>query len=284
LSRSRLRTRKVTNAVMLGLCGLSAALAVIALLAILSYTVGKGLPAIGLKFLTSLPQPVGDPGGGIGNAIVGTTVLVALACGIGIPAGLLAGIYVAEFAHPRVAVVVRFVADVLFGVPSIVTGVFVYGLVVVAMGGYSALAGGIALALIMVPIISRTAEESLKLVPNTLREAGLALGVPLWRIILSVVIPSALPGVLTGIMLGLARVAGETAPLIFTAFGSRLNYKGVDEPIAALPLQIYRYAISPYADWQRQAWGAALILIVMVLLASVAVRLLTRKRSSNLGR
>ncbi|MBI2958360.1 MAG: phosphate ABC transporter permease PstA [Chloroflexi bacterium] len=270
--------RKATNAMMLSLCGLSALLAVAALVAILGYTISKGLPAISFQFLTSLPQPVGETGGGVGNAIVGTLLLVGLACVFGIPLGLLAGIYVAEFARPKVAFAVRFTADVLFGVPSIVTGLFVYGLVVIKMQGYSALSGGIALALIMAPIIARTAEESMKLVPTTLREAGLALGIPRWRTILSIVLPGALPGVVTGIMLGTARVAGETAPLIFTAFGSRLGYQGLDEPVAALPLQIYRYAISPYRDWQQQAWAAAVLLVMGGLVVSVVVRVLTRRR------
>lgn len=273
--------RKIGNAVMLGLCVLSAAIAVAALIAILGYTLAKGLPALSFQFLTSLPQPVGETGGGIGNALIGTSVLVVLACVIGIPMGLLAGIYVAEFAGPRLAMVVRFTADVVFGVPSIIIGMFIYGLVVLKMGHYSAFAGGIALALIMMPIVARTAEESLKLVPRTLREAGLALGVPLWRTILKIVLPGALPGVVTGVMLGIARVAGETAPLMFTAFGSQLGYHGLDQPTSSLPLVIYRYAISPYKDWQEQAWGAAVVLVGLVLVLSIAIRFLTRRRSGR---
>ncbi|MBI2853567.1 MAG: phosphate ABC transporter permease PstA [Chloroflexi bacterium] len=271
-------TRKATNWIMLGLCGLCAITATVALIAILSYTIAKGAPAINLQFLTSLPQPVGETGGGISNAILGTLLLVGLACVIGIPVGLLAGIYLSEFGGHRFGSVVRFTADVLFGVPSIVIGMFVYALVVIRMGSFSALSGGIALAFIMMPIIARTAEESLRLVPTTIREAGLALGIPLWRTILSIVLPGALTGVVTGIMLGMARVAGETAPLLFTAFGNRLGFQGLDNPVAALPLQIYRYAISPYSDWQSQAWGAALVLIALVLITSVVVRILTRKR------
>jgi phosphate transport system permease protein len=277
----RLRYRRTVNTIMLALCGLGALIAVAALVAILGYAVVKGLPALSLHFLTSLPQPVGEAGGGIGNAVVGTLLLVGLACVIGVPLGLLAGIYLAEFARPGVAVAVRFVADVLFGIPSIVTGIFVYILVVLKMGSFSALSGGIALAFIMMPIIARTAEESMRLVPSTVREAGLALGVPLWRTIVSIILPGALPGVVTGIMLGVARVAGETAPLIATAFGSRLSYKGLDQPVAALPLQIYQYAISPYKDWQQQAWGAALVLVLFVLVTSVIVRVITRRRSGT---
>ena len=275
---SRNSVRKATNWTMLSLCVLSAVVAMAALIAILSYTVAKGFPALSMQFLTSLPVPVGESGGGVSNAIVGTFLLVGLACVIGIPVGLLAGIYLSEFGGRRAGTVVRFAADVLFGIPSIVTGMFVYALVVIKMGGFSALAGGIALAFIMMPIIARTAEESLRLVPSTLREAGLALGIPQWRMILSIVIPGALSGVVTGVMLGLARVAGETAPLLFTAFGNRLGYQGVDQPVAALPLQTYRYAISPYNDWHVQAWGAAIILLFIVLVTSIVVRVLTRKR------
>ncbi|MBI2858058.1 MAG: phosphate ABC transporter permease PstA [Chloroflexi bacterium] len=271
--------RKAKNWVMLWLCGLCALIATAALIAILSYTIARGFPAINLQFFTALPKPVGEIGGGMSNAILGTILLVGLACVIGVPLGLLAGIYLSEFGGHRFGSVIRFTADVLFGVPSIVMGMFVYGLVVIRMGSFSALAGGIALAFIIMPIIARTAEESLRLVPTTVREAGLALGIPQWRTILSIVLPGALAGVVTGIMLGIARVAGETAPLLFTAFGNRLGFQGLDNPVAALPLQIYRYAISPYPDWQAQAWGAALVLIAMVLITSVVVRILTRKRN-----
>lgn len=277
-----LRRRKAVNGVMIGLCAFSVGLALAALIGVLAYTLAKGLPAISLHFLTSLPAAPGQAGGGVSDAVIGTLVLVGLACVIGIPLGLLAGIYVAEFARPWLASGVRFTADVLFGVPSIVTGMFIYTLVVARMGHFSALSGGIALAFIMMPIIARTAEESLKLVPSTLREAGLALGVPLWRTILSVILPAALPGIVTGMMLGIARVAGETAPLLFTALGSNIGFRGLGQPIAALPLTIYRYAVSPYRDWQSQAWGAALLLIALVLLVSGVVRLLTSRRTGRL--
>lgn len=278
---TRYRFRKAVSKAMLIFCGLSAAATVVALLVILGYIAFKGFPALNLEFLTSLPKPVGETGGGVGNAILGTLILVALACGLGIPIGLVAGIFLAEFAGRRLGEVVRFTADVLFGVPSIITGIFVYTLLVVRMGGFSALSGGVALGLIMIPIVTRTTEEALRLVPSSLREAGLALGIPQWRVILSIVLPGALPGVITGIMLGIARVAGETAPLLFTAFGNRLSYQGLDEPIAALPLQIYRYAISPYADWQTQAWGAAFILVVLVLFTSVVVRIMTGRHTQR---
>lgn len=270
--------RKAVNKVMLSFCGLSAAAAVIVLVLILGYIAFKGSSALNIQFLTSLPEPVGEVGGGVANAIIGTFILVGLACVLGIPIGLMTGIYLSEFAGQRLGGVVRFTADVLFGVPTIVTGIFVYTLLVLSMGSFSALAGGLALGFIMMPIIARTAEESLRLVPSSLREAGLALGIPRWRVITSIVVPGALAGVVTGIMLSIARVAGETAPLLFTAFGSRLHYQGIDEPIAALTLQIYRYAISPYADWQTQAWGAALLLVMMVLFTSIVARILAGRR------
>jgi len=273
------RLRQAINRVMLGLCYFSAAAAIVALAVILGYIAFKGFSAINFEFLVSLPQPVGETGGGVANAIVGTTILVALAGALGIPVGLMAGIFLAEFAGRRLGGMVRFTADVLFGVPSIVTGIFVYTMLVVRMGGFSALSGGLALGLMMIPIIARTAEEALRLVPASLREAGLALGVRQWRVIMSIVLPGALPGVVTGVVLGIARVAGETAPLLFTAFGNRLWYQGLDQPIAALPLQIYRYAISPYTDWQTQAWGAAFLLVVMVLLTSIVARIMTGRRS-----
>lgn len=276
------RLRRAINALMLGLCALSAAIAVAILVAILGYTLFKGISALSLGFLTALPKPVGEAGGGVANAIMGTIILVGLACGVGVPLGLLAGIFLAEFGGGRVGGLVRFTADVLFGVPSIVIGIFVYTLLVVTTGGFSALSGGVALGIIMAPVVARTAEEALRLVPGSLREAGLALGIPLWRVVLRVVLPSALPGVVTGIVLGIARVAGETAPLLFTAFGSSLGYQGLDKPIAALPLQVYRYGISPYPDWQAQAWGAAFLLVMMVLLTSIVARVMTRRGKGRL--
>jgi phosphate transport system permease protein len=210
------------------------------------------------------------------NEIVGTLVLVGLGSLIALPVGLLAGVFLAEFSGPRVAAAVRFAADILAGVPSIIIGVFVYAILVKPMHHYSALSAGMALAIIMIPIVARTTEEAMRLVPLSMREAALALGITRWRAVVSVVIPGALTGIATGAMLGVARIAGETAPLLFTALGSAFGYNGLDRPIGALPMQIYRYATSPYKDWQQQAWAGAFLLVMLVLLISIGVRWLTR--------
>ncbi len=264
--------RRAFSGLMVALCGLSAVLASLVLLVILGYVIAKAAPALTPDFFTKLPAPVGEPGGGMANAIVGTFILVGLACLIGLPVGIGAGVFLSEYAGPRVGDAVRFTADVLTGVPSIVTGVFVYGLVVLRMGTFSALAGGIALAIIMLPIVARTSEEALRLLPVSIREAALALGIPRWRTVVSVVIPGALRGLTTGALLAVARASGETAPLLFTAFGNRFWQNGINSPIAALPLQIYRYGISPYSDWQAQAWAASFVLVMLVLLLSVVTR------------
>lgn len=236
----------------------------------------KGLGGFSWAFFTQLPKPVGEVGGGMANAFVGSAVLVGLGCAFGIPIGVLGGVYLAEFGQNRFGKVVRFATDVMAGVPSITVGIFVYTLVVLTMHRFSALAGGIALAVLMLPTIMRTTEELLRLVPDALREAGLALGVPKWRVILGVVLRTGAPGIATGIMLAVARAAGETAPLLFTAFGSRFLSLKLDQPMGSLPVQIYTYAVSPYEDWHQQAWAAALALVLMVLLLNVLARVLTR--------
>lgn len=247
------------------------------LLLILSYIAFKGLGALNVRFLIDSPRPVGE-GGGIGNAILGSLVLLLLSSAIGLPLGIAVGVYLSEIGKGRLASVVRFIADTLTGIPSIVTGVFVYTIVVLPMRHFSALAGGIALALIMVPIVARTTEEMLKLVPQSLREGALALGAPQWRVTIGVVLPAAASGIATGAMLAVARVSGETAPLLFTAFGSRFFNYYLDQPIASLTMQIYNYAISPYDEWHAQAWAATLVLMTLILGINIVVRFLTRRR------
>ena len=270
--------RKWLNRVMLGLGGLAAGLAIILVCLILGYILVKGAAYLNLDFLTQGAAAPGAPGGGMRNEIIGTLILVALGSAMAIPIGLLAGIYLSEFSGPRTVAAVRFSADILAGVPSIVVGIFVYAILVRPMHSFSALSAGVALSIIMIPIVARTTEESMRLVPISMREAALALGITRWRAVVSVVIPGALTGVTTGAMLGVARIAGETAPLLFTALGSTFGYNGLSKPIGALPLQIYRYATSPYQDWQQQAWAGAFLLIVLVLFISIAIRWLTRSR------
>ncbi len=247
------------------------------LLIILVYIARQGIGAINLSFLVNDPRPVGE-GGGIRNAIVGTLVLLAISSAIGLPFGIAVGIYLSEFGSGRFGSLVRFLVDTLTGIPSIVTGVFVYTIVVVPLKHFSALAGGIALALIMIPIVARTTEEMLKLVPHSLREGALALGAPQWRVTLGVVVPAAASGIATGAMLAIARISGETAPLLFTAFGSRFFSYYLDQPIASLTVQIYNYAISPYDEWHAQAWAATLVLMTLILSINIAVRFLTRRK------
>lgn len=259
-------------------CVLATVVALIPLASVLYYVVVRGASGIDLEFFTELPKPVGETGGGMGNAVVGTLKLVALAGLFGIPPGILAGIYLAEFGHSRLAGLVRFSADVMSGVPSITVGLFVYALVVVTTKQFSALAGGIALAILMLPMVTRTTEELLKLVPESLREAALGLGVPKWRATLRVMLRTALPGIAVGVMLSVARVAGETAPLLFTAFNNRFWSSGINEPTASLSVNIYTNAVSPYEDWHRQAWAAALVLLLLVLLLNISARFLVRNR------
>jgi len=242
----------------------------------------NGASSVNWDFFTKLPTPVGTPGGGMVNAIVGSLELLAFASIIGIPIGVLGGVYLGEYGSARVNSVLRFIADVLNGVPSITWGVVVYGLVVLRFKGFSAYAGGLALGLIMIPLITRTTEEVVLLVPNGYREAALALGVSRWKTIVHIVIKTASRGIITGILLALARVGGETAPLLFTAFGNRFWNHSLSQPIAALPLQIFTYAISPYDDWHRQAWAGALVLVTGIFCVNVLVRILTRGRTASI--
>ena len=271
------RLRRVTSGVMTGLTALCTLLAVGALLIILSYIAWEGIGSINFHFLVETPKPVGE-GGGIGNAILGSLWLLLLSSVFGLPIGIAVGVYLSEVGKGRMGGVVRFIVDTLTGIPSIVTGVFVYAILVLPMKHFSALSGGVALALIMVPIVGRTTEEMLKLVPHSMREGALALGAPQWRVTLGVVLPAAAPGIATGAMLAIARISGETAPLLFTAFGSRFFPTSLNEPIASLTVQIYNYAISPYDEWHAQAWAATLVLMTLVLGINIIVRFLTRKR------
>jgi len=269
------KTKSALAAVIAFVC----ALLVIAPLAlVLFHLLREGAGAVNWSFFTELPKPVGVAGGGMANAIVGSFQLLGLAALAGVPAGVLGGVYLAEYGTVRSNWLLRFVADVLNGVPSIIWGVVVYGLVVLRFKSFSACAGGLALGFIMIPLIMRTTEEVLLLVPTGYREASLALGISRWKTIVYVVMKTALKGIVTGILLALARVAGETAPLLFTAFGNRFWNHDLAEPIAALPLQIFSYAISPYDDWHRQAWAGALVLVVMIFLVNILVRVLTRER------
>ncbi len=269
--------RRAASAVMTGLAGACALFAVTMLLLILGYIAWRGVGALNLSFLVETPKPVGE-GGGIGNAITGSLLLLGLASLIGLPLGVSTGVFLAEFGEGRFASLVRFVTDTLTGVPSIVVGVFVYTVVVLPMGNFSALAGGIALAIIMTPIVARTTEEMIRLVPHSLREGALALGAPQWRVTTGVVLPAAAPGIATGAMLAVARVSGETAPLLFTALNYRFFSHDLFQPVASLTVQIYNYAISPYDEWHALAWAATLVLMTIILVINVAVRFLTRKR------
>jgi len=264
---------------MLGLSGCATGIVIIVLALILGYILVNGISYLNIDIITQAAKPVGEIGGGMRDEIFGTLILVVLASIIALPIGLLTGIFVSEYAGPKIASAVRFAADILAGVPSIVVGVFAYAVLVRPMHSYSALSAGVALAIIMIPVVARTAEEALRLVPNSQREAALALGINRWRAIAGVILPGAITGIVTGIMLAVARVAGETAPLIFTALGSAFGVQGLNQPIGALPLQIYRYALSPYRDWQQQAWAAAFLLVILVLGINVIVRWVSRRRS-----
>ena len=271
------RMRRALSAIMTTLTALCTLLAIGILLIILSYIAYRGVGSLSFRFLVDSPRPVGE-GGGIGNAILGSVVLLALSSAFGLPLGISVGIYLSEVGKGRFTSAVRFIVDTLTGIPSIVTGVFVYAILVLPMQHFSAFAGGIALALIMIPIVARTSEEMLKLVPHSLREGALALGAPQWRVTLGVVLPAAASGIATGAMLAIARISGETAPLLFTAFGSRFFNYYLDRPIASLTVQIYNYGISPYDEWHAQAWAATLVLMTLILGINIIVRFLTRKR------
>lgn len=274
----KMAQRKAVNALMTGLIGGSAVLAVGVLFTILGYIVFRGLPALNLAFFTQAPAPLGQPGGGVAPAILGTLTMIGIGSVIGIPVGVGAGIYLAEFGRGRFADAVRFIADLLTGLPSIAVGAFVWAILVRRVfNSPNAIAGGVALAIIMIPIIARTVEEILRLVPNNLREASLALGTPQWKTVVRVVLPVARSGILTGVVLSLARAGGETAPLLLTVGGNEFFTRDLRGPMAALPLQIYRYAASPYPDSHTKAWGASLVLILVIGLLSIAVRLAARR-------
>jgi len=272
--------RRLLNVVMLGATAVATALTVSVLFVLLGFLVYKGGTSLTWAFFTELPKPVGEAGGGMANAIVGSGKLLLLAALFGLPTGFLAGLYVSEFASRPMAAAVRYTADLLNGVPSIVVGIFVYTVIVLPMGHFSAVAGGVALGVMMIPIMARSTEEFLRAVPAPLREASLALGAGRATTIARVVVPAASRGILTAAMLGLARVAGETAPLLFTALGNRFWSAGITQPTASLPVMIFTYATSPYDDWQAQAWAAGLVLLAFVLLANGAARLLLARRAT----
>lgn len=276
----RHKRRLFKNIFMLTLIVLSALLAVLPLLLVFVYLVQMGWAGLDLDFFTELPKPVGEIGGGMSNAIVGSTILVGLASLIGVPLGVACGIFLSEYGQGRwTAKWLRLTTDVLTSVPSIVVGLFAYVIFVVPFKGFSAYAGAFALAIIIFPVVARTTEEILKLIPDHIREAGLALGLPRWRVIIFIVLKGSLGGVFTGIILSVARVAGETAPLLFTAFSNRFGFRGLSQPIASLPVQIYTYASSPFPDWHRQAWTGALVLVTIVFLLNIFTRyLIWRKR------
>jgi len=275
---SRYARRKFSDIFVRSACVAATVIALVPLVSVLYYVTSRGIGGINWEFFSELPKPVGEAGGGMANALAGSFKLLFLACVFGIPPGVLAGVYLAEFGDSRFGKLVRFSADVMSGVPSITVGIFVYSLVVLRAKHFSAFAGGVALGVLMLPTVTRTTEELLKLVPESLREAALGLGLPKWRATLRVMLRTAAPGIATGVMLAVARVAGETAPLLFTAFSNPFWSSGLNEPTASLPVIIYNYAVSPYEEWHRQAWAAALVLLLLVLLLNVSARLLVRNR------
>jgi phosphate transport system permease protein len=274
---NRTSIRKLMSSLFVVFCGCAVVIALIPLAMILFFVVTQGIRAVNVEFFTHMPQPVGEVGGGMANAIVGTLILSGLAGLMAVPIGVVSGIYMSEYAGTRFAGLTRFAADTLNGVPSIVIGLFAYGVAVLPFRHFSALAGGFALGVMMIPIIARTTEELLLLVPGSMREGALALGATRARAVFTVVLPAALPGIVTGIVLSLARIAGETAPLLFTAFNNRFFSTELNEPISSLTVQVYTYAISPYDDWHRQAWAGALVLVTIVLICSLLARLATRR-------
>ena len=270
--------KKFTSVVMMSLTMVATIAAIVPLVFIFYYTISKGITYLSPQFFVAMPKPVGEPGGGMANAIVGTLILIGLGGIIGIPVGIMTGTYLSEFGHNKFGYVVRFLTDVLSGVPSIVVGVVAYTMVVMPMKHFSAIAGGIALGILMIPTITRTTEEMIKLVPHALREAGLALGIPKWKTTLAIVLRSAWKGIATGVLLGLSRAAGETAPLLFTALGNRFWSTNIGQPMASLTVYIYDYAKSPFEDWNQQAWTAALVLILLISILSLLFRIITRSK------
>jgi len=269
--------RKALSSAFVVFCGASVVIALVPLGFVLFFVVTQGVRAVNLAFFLQMPKPVGEPGGGMANAIVGTLLVSGLAAVMAIPIGIGSGIYMSEYSGTRVASLIRFAADTLNGVPSIVIGVFAYGVAVLPFKQFSALAGVFALGVMMIPIIARTTEELLLLVPESMREGALALGATRARAVFSVVVPAALPGIITGVVLALARIAGETAPLLFTSFNNRFFNRDLRQPISTLTVQVFTYAISPYDDWHRQAWAGALVLVAIVLVCSLLARFATRR-------
>jgi len=275
---SSVRGRRAVNRAMTALCGLASLIALVPLASLLWLVVSRGLAGLSFDFFTALPAPVGEQGGGVGNAIAGTLYIVGIACLIGVPLGVGAGVYLAERGESRLGGAIRFTAEVLSGVPSIVVGIVAYGLVVLPMRSFSAIAGGVALSVLMVPTLARSTEELVRLVPQSLREASLALGVSQWRTSLKVVLRTALGGIVTAILLAVARAAGETAPLLFTSLNNQYWNWRAGEPTASLTVQIFNYAVAPYKDWHDKAWSAALVLLLLIGTLSLAGRLLSRNR------
>ncbi len=272
------RWRKAKSSIMVILTVLCFFIAVIPLFLILFYTVSQGIAAINWDFFTKMPKPAGETGGGMANALMGTGILILIASAMGLPVGILSGIYLSENSKSWFAGIVRFLAEVLNGIPSIVIGVVAYIIVVLPMGRFSALAGGVALGILMIPLVTRTTEEMMNLIPHSYREAALGLGIPRWKSTMFIILPAAFKGIFTGILLSIARVAGETAPLLFTALGNRFWSTQLDQPIASLTVFIYDYAKAPFEDWNRQAWAAALVLIVLISVINILFRIVTRRR------
>ncbi|MGE0614479.1 MAG: phosphate ABC transporter permease PstA [Bacteriovoracia bacterium] len=272
--------RKFINWLALLTLVLATLVAIVPLFHVFGYVLKEGFPALNWSFFTEIPKPVGEAGGGMANALVGSAILVVIAAAWGVPWGMLIGIYLSEYGRGRIGTIVRFSVDMLASIPSIIIGLFVYALVVVQMKRFSALAGALALGILMVPTVARATEEILKMVPVHIREAGLALGLPRWKVILRIVLRGSVGAITTGVMLSLARVAGETAPLLFTALSNRFWHQGLDQPIASLPVQIYNYAISPFDDWHRQAWAGAFVLVALVFSLNLLTRLVIRQTGS----
>ena len=270
--------RIITSMILMSLTFVATLVAIVPLIFIFYYTISKGVTYLNLDFFIAMPKPVGETGGGMANAIVGTLILIGIGGAIGVPVGIMTGTYLSEFGNNKFGFMVRFLTDVLSGVPSIVVGVVAYTMVVLPMKHFSAIAGGIALGILMIPTITRTTEEMIKLVPHSLREAGLALGIPKWKTTLAIVLRSAWKGIATGVLLGLSRAAGETAPLLFTALGNRFWSTSIGQPIASLTVYIYDYAKSPFEDWNQQAWTAALVLILLISILSLVFRIITRSK------
>ena len=272
------RWRKIKNRIMFSLCLISVLAALIPLFIILFYTLSQGISSINWDFFTKMPKPAGEAGGGMANALVGSAILLGLGSIVGLPIGILSGIYLSESRHSVFAGAVRFLAEVLNGIPSIAVGVFAYIVIVIPMHRFSAIAGGFALGILMIPVVTRTTEEMMNLVPNSYREAALGLGISRWKTTLFIILPTALKGIITGVLLSIARAAGETAPLLFTALGNRFWSTQLDQPIASLTVFIYDYSKAPFDDWIRQSWAAALVLIMVILFINITFRLVTRKR------